>query len=85
MWCSKCFLGFGEAGAGRVIFLSDEEREIQYAHGLGTSTNNQAEYLALWQGLELALSKEIRHLMVFGDSVIVIQQVSKFKPPFCIE
>lgn len=40
-------------------------------------TNNQAEYMALWQGLELVSHNRLRHLKVFGDSKILIQQVNK--------
>ena len=68
-----------EAGAGGVIFRLEEKKEIQFPWGLGLSTNNQVEYLGLWQALELALSKEIHQLMVFGYSMIVFQQVSKVK------
>lgn len=50
-------------------------KQRQYAWGLGIATNIQAEYLALWQGLELAIARKISKNMVFGDSMIVIQQV----------
>lgn len=67
------------ARVGRVILCPNEQRELQYAWGLGITANNQAEYLALWQGLELDIARKIHRLMVFGDSMIVIQQITKLK------
>jgi len=46
---------------------------------LGIPLNNQAKLFALWQGLELAITSKIQQLMVFGDSMIVIQQACKLK------
>lgn len=51
-----------EAGARGVIFHPNEEREIKCSQGLGISTNNQAEYLALWKGMNLSYSKGIDSL-----------------------
>jgi ribonuclease HI len=41
-------------------------------------TNNFAEYMGLILGLEMALKKGVRKLIVEGDSMLVIQQVSGF-------
>jgi ribonuclease HI len=40
-------------------------------------SNNEAEYDALLLGLRLAASLSIKYLMVYGDSLLVIQQVNK--------
>jgi ribonuclease HI len=39
-------------------------------------TNNQAEYEALLFGLEILASMKVRHGEAFGDSLLVVQQVS---------
>ena len=40
-------------------------------------SNNEAEYEALLHGLRLAVSLSIKRLIVYGDSLLVIQQVNK--------
>ena len=38
-----------------------------FAWGLGNKTNNEAEWLALFQGLEMTGTSSISSLLVFGD------------------
>ena len=40
-------------------------------------TNNQVEYEALLFGFEILQSMGVKHVEVFGDSLLVVQQVSK--------
>ena len=40
-------------------------------------TNNQVEYEALLFGLEFLESIGVKHMEVYGDSLLVVQQVSK--------
>ena len=40
-------------------------------------TNNQVEYEALLFGLEFLQSMGVKHVEAFGDSLLVVQQVSK--------
>jgi len=40
-------------------------------------SNNEAEYEALLHGLQLAVSLSIKRLLVYGDSLLVVQQVNK--------
>lgn len=84
---------YGVAGAGMVIYDTapstgdnadtdegnNEEREIWsgwYFHD-EDATNNIAEYLALLYGLQCALSMDIRKLLVEGDSLLVVRQMSE--------
>jgi ribonuclease HI len=39
-------------------------------------TNNQAEYEALLFRLEILATMKVRHVEAFGDSLLVLQQVS---------
>jgi ribonuclease HI len=65
----------GPSGIGAVIFNNGQEiwASCQY---IGTRTNNQSEYSALILGLKEALSRDIKHLYVFGDSQLVINQIT---------
>ena len=40
-------------------------------------SNNEAEYEALLHGLRLTVSLGIKRLLVYGDSLLVVQQVNK--------
>ena len=42
--------------------------ELTFAWGLGIRTNNEAEWLALIQGLHLLNTKKLRKVLIFGDS-----------------
>jgi len=65
----------GPAGIGAVILKLGKEEwcGCQY---IGKKTNNQSEYSALIFGLKEALSRNITQLVVFGDSLLVINQVT---------
>ena len=64
-------------GAG-VLFISPAGEKLKYVlQILFEVSNNEAEYEALLHGLRLAISLEIKRLLVFGDSKQVIQQVNK--------
>jgi len=62
---------------GLGIVLSCEDRDtMPLSFKLGFScSNNAAEYEAYLIGLAIALSMGIKHMMVLGDSNLVISQV----------
>ena len=49
--------------------------EQTFAWGLGNKTNNEAEWLALIQGLHLLRAKKLRKVLIFGDSRHVIYKL----------
>jgi hypothetical protein len=49
----------GPSGGGGTIEEPNQDKIMQYALGLGIDTNNRAEALALWQGMQLALKLKI--------------------------
>jgi len=65
----------GPASYGGVIYEKGVER-YTYKKYIGTTTNNVAEYQALLNGLLLAKEKGIIRLEVYGDSKLVIEQVT---------
>ena len=40
-------------------------------------SNNEAEYEALLHGLQLAVSLGIKRLLIYGDSLLIVQHVNK--------
>ena len=65
----------GPASYGGVIYENGVEL-YTYKKYIGTTTNNVAEYKALLNGLLLAKEKGITRLEVYGDSKLVIEQVT---------
>ena len=66
----------GLAGAGAVIYY--KEKEIWHGHKFvgEMATNNQAEYCGLIIGLNKAIELNIKALLVNGDSLLVINQMT---------
>ena len=64
----------GPAGGG--IVLKDRTRTIEERPiFFGRKTNNEAEYLALIEGLKLALQHNAKHLRVYMDSQLIVRQM----------
>src|ERR1700752_1797407 len=65
----------GSAGIGVVI--SDPRGEkIRIAKWIGRQDNNVAEYLALLEALQCAVSLKARTLHVYSDSEVVVRQMT---------
>jgi ribonuclease HI len=65
------------AGAG-VLFISPQGDHLKYVLQIYyKASNNGAEYEALIHGLRIAVSLEIKRLIAYGDSKVVIDQVNK--------
>ena len=67
-----------DGGIARVLFISPKGEQLKYVFQiLFKVSNNEAEYEALLHGLRLAVSLGIKRLLVYGDSLLVVQQVNK--------
>ena len=66
----------GPSSFGCSISLNGKEIDSQ-CFFIGEVTNNVAEYSGALYGLRRALSLGIRDLIVYGDSLLVIKQVTK--------
>ena len=66
----------GPAGDGAVIY-DDHNEEIWSGHVFvgDHETNNVAEYHGLLLGINQAIKMGIKELMVYGDSLLVINQM----------
>lgn len=73
--CSKGNPGL--SGAGAVIYHNNTEIWSESLFVGTHCTNNQAEYMGLIMGLEYAIKNaNIKKLQVFGDSQLVIRQMT---------
>ncbi|RDX72630.1 hypothetical protein CR513_47856, partial [Mucuna pruriens] len=81
--CLSCTLHFdgaskgnpGPAGAGAILCPEDGSKVYRLREGVGTQTNNVAEYRGLILGLKQALKKGYKHIRVQGDSLLVCNQI----------
>ena len=70
-------LKFGGGGAG-VLLISPKGEQLKYMFQiLFKVSNNEAKYEALLHRLCLAISLGIKQLLVYGNSMLVVQQVNK--------
>lgn len=75
----------GQCTAGAVGFYplthssSSGERELLFEVGkyIGIGTNNQGEYMGLLIGLYMADNLNLKHIIIEGDSNLIVNQVSK--------
>jgi ribonuclease HI len=67
-----------EGVGARVLLISPTSEQLKYVLQIFWKvSNNEAEYEALLHGLRLAISLGIKRLLVYGDFVVVINQVNK--------
>jgi ribonuclease HI len=70
-------LKFGGGGTG-ALFISPRGEQLKYGlQILFVVSNNEAEYEVLLHGLRLVISLDIKRLLVYGDSLLAVQQVNK--------
>jgi ribonuclease HI len=67
----------GTAGAGALLVNGAGETVWEASRFLGVKTNNEAEYEALLMLLNAAKERGFKSLSVYGDSRLVIAQISK--------
>lgn len=58
---------------GGIIFYPGGNKVVDFSWGLGSRTNNEAEWLAIYHSLEIASTLNMEKLQVLGDSRHVIQ------------
>lgn len=65
----------GHSASGFVLYDADDNVVKKDGFYLGITTNNQAEYQALKSGLEEAKKFRVKHVDVYMDSLLVINQM----------
>ena len=68
----------GPAGIGGVGYDKKGAEVFRFKKFLGQKTNNQAEYMALLEGLALAYNKGFKEIASFMDSELVVKQLNGF-------
>jgi len=67
----------GPAGIGAVLYNEAKEKIAEISKYLGVATNNQAEYIALIEGLKKAKELKAKEVDVFMDSELVVKQLNR--------
>jgi ribonuclease HI len=68
----------GEGAGIDIVLISPQGRKHEFSLPIiATSTNNQAEYQALIKGLELLREIRADVVEIFGDSMLVINQLAR--------
>jgi len=66
----------GQGGAGAVLMDENGNIVATAKYSLGLCTNNIAEYKALILGMDEALKRQCRHLHIFLDSELLVNQIN---------
>lgn len=67
-------------GVGGILYAT-KSSFTSFSAGLGPSTNNRAELMAVKILLKLAISKGIECIQIYGDSKLVVDWLYKIRPP----
>src|SRR3989344_4888587 len=65
----------GPSAIGYVILDTDDNIIVKKSKYLGITTNNQAEYQGLKEGLELCIKMNVHDVQVYMDSLLVVNQM----------
>jgi ribonuclease HI len=65
----------GPAGVGAVLFDEKGEAVEEVSKYIGTATNNVAEYLAVIYGLQEAVFRGVKEIVINVDSQLVARQL----------
>ena len=63
------------AGAGGILLDPEGQTEQTFAWGLGHRTNNEAEWMAFLQGMEILANTDLSRIAIFRDSRHVIYKM----------
>ena len=66
----------GPASYGGVIYEENNKEIATYKKYIGRHTNNVAEYLGCFHGVQACIQEGIKNVTIYGDSKLVIEQVS---------
>ena len=66
----------GPASYGGVIYDENKNEIATYKKYIGKHTNNVAEYLGCFHGVQACIQEGIKNVTIYGDSKLVIEQVS---------
>jgi len=63
-----------------IVLKSNGKNVKNISRSVGKKTNNEAEYLAMIAGLELALNNNFNEIIIYSDSELLVNQINgKYK------
>lgn len=65
----------GESGVGFVIYDPEGECLREFSQNIGVTTNNIAEYTALIYALQEALMLNLKKVIIYTDSELMVKQI----------
>ncbi len=66
----------GPSGIGIVIYDREDRQVGKVSHGIGTRTNNYAEYMAIVRALKIAKYFRANSVKIRTDSELIVKQIS---------
>ena len=70
-------LSSGLCCGARGTFRAHQKRTTKWCLNCGAGTNNKAELLGLWVSLSLAKFWNLNHILVLGDSKLIIDWINQ--------
>jgi len=67
----------GPSAVGAVLYDSGDNKLEELSEHIGKYTNNMAEYIALKKALEMAANYNNKKIIIFTDSKLLCNQVTK--------
>ena len=64
----------GNGGIGLQILNNGAEKNI--SRSIGKATNNEAEYSALIEGVNIALKNNFKNIAIYSDSELLVKQIN---------
>jgi len=66
----------GPASFGGVIYDENKKEIITYNKAIGIYTNDVAEYMGVYTGIQVCIENGIKKVDIYGDSKLVVEQLN---------
>tara|TARA_B100000795_G_scaffold269436_1_gene258796 strand:- start:5875 stop:6300 length:426 start_codon:yes stop_codon:yes gene_type:complete len=66
----------GPSSFGGVIYNKNKQEVITYNKAIGIYTNNVAEYMGVYTGIQVCIENGIKKVDIYGDSKLVVEQLN---------
>lgn len=66
----------GDRNGGIGVRILNNGAEKNISHSIGKATNNEAEYFALLEGVNVALKNNFKNIVIYSDSELLVKQIN---------